>query len=197
VTELSGTVKPAPGVFTVELEGPTRAQRSFSGDKFTFGRVDPGDYTVSVTSSAGNGRGMIKVKPGQAATIDIALASNAIVIGKLVDPAGKPLGGLPVAVIPDATDGSLKVELSGPPPMSAPDGSFRVEAKAGPSALLVLVPPRPVSKRGLVLEAGKTLDAGAITVEPPSPTATPRTTTTTPPQLAPPRTAAIEHRVTP
>jgi hypothetical protein len=198
VTELSGTVKPAPGVFTVELDGPTRAQRSFSGDNFTFGRVDPGDYTVSVTSSAGNGRGMIKVKPGQAATIDIALASNAIVIGKLVDPAGKPLGGLPVAVIPDATDGSLKVELSGPPPMSAPDGSFRVEAKAGPSALLVLVPPRPVSKRGLVLEAGKTFDAGAVTVEPPSPTATPRTTTTTtPPQLAPPQTAAIEHRVTP
>ena len=144
-------------MFTVELDGPTRAQRSFSGDKFSFGRVDPGDYTVSVTSSAGNGRGTIKVKPGQAATIDIALASNAIVIGKLVDPAGKPLGGLPVAVIPDATDGSLKVELSGPPPMSAPDGTFRVEAKAGPSAVLVLVPPRPVSKRGLILEPGKTL----------------------------------------
>jgi protocatechuate 3,4-dioxygenase beta subunit len=198
VTELSGTVKPAPGVFTVELDGPTRAQRSFSGDKYSFGRVDPGEYTVSVTSSAGNGRGTITVKPGQAATLDIALASNAIVIGKLVDPTGKPLGGLPVAVIPDASDGSLKVQLSGPPPMSAPDGTFRIEAKAGPSAVLVLVPPRPVSKRGLILEPGKTLDAGAITVEPPSPTATPRTTTTVP-QATPPQTAAIDtaHRVTP
>lgn len=191
VTELSGTVKPAPGVFTVELDGPTRAQRSFSGDKFSFGRVDPGDYTVTVTSSAGNGSGTVKVKPGQAATIDIALASNAIVIGKLVDPTGKPLGGLPVAVIPDAGDGGLRVELSGPPPTSGPDGTFRVETKAGPSALLVLVPPKPVSKRGLVLEAGKTFDVGAITVEPQSPTASPRMTS--PPA---PQTAAIEHRVT-
>lgn len=198
VTELSGTVKPAPGVFTVELDGPTRAQRSFSGDKWSFGRVDPGDYTVSVTSSAGNGRGTITVKPGQAATLDILLASNAIVIGKLVDPTGKPLGGLPVAVIPDANDGSLKVQLSGPPPMSAPDGTFRIEAKAGPSAVLVLVPPHPVSKRGLMLEPGKTLDAGAITVESPAPTATPRTTTTMP-QATPPQTAAIDtaRRVTP
>lgn len=196
VTELSGTVKPAPGVFTVELDGPTRAQRSFSGDKFSFGRVDPGDYTVTVTSSAGNGRGTVKVKPGQAATIDIALASNAIVIGKLVDPAGKPLGGLPVAIIPDTGEGGLRVELSGPPPTSAPDGTFRVETKAGPSALLVLVPPRPVSKRGLVLEAGKTFDAGAITVEVQSPTASPRLGTPSPSQ-PPPQTAAIERRVTP
>lgn len=191
VTELAGTVKPTPGVFTVELDGPTKAQRSFSGNTFSFGRVDPGDYTVSVTSSAGNGRGTVKVKPGQAASIDIALASNAIVVGKLVDPTGKPLGGLPVAVIPDASDGSLRVELSGPPPTSAPDGTFRLEAKAGPSAVLVLVPPRPVSKRGLVLEAGKTFDAGAITVEPPSPTATPRLAP------SPPQTAAIDHHVRP
>jgi hypothetical protein len=174
VTELKGTVKPAPGVFAVELEGPTRAQRSFAAadGSFSFGRVDPGEYRVSVTSSAGNGAATVTVKPGQPASVDIALAANATVIGKLVDPSGKPLGGLPVAVIPDANNGQLSVSLSGPPPTSNPDGTFRIEAKAGLSAVIVLIPPRPVSKKGLMLEPGKTLDAGTITVEssaPPKP----------------------------
>src|SRR5262249_29948289 len=98
-------------------------------------------------------------------SVEITLTANAVVVGKLVDPAGKALGGLPITIIPDAGDGKLRVEMSGPPPTSNPDGSFRLEAKAGPSALLVLMAPRPFSKRGLVLEAGKTLDVGTITVD--------------------------------
>jgi protocatechuate 3,4-dioxygenase beta subunit len=174
VSELKGTVKPAPGVFTVELDGPTRAQRSFvSADgSFSFGRVDPGDYQVAVTSSSGNGGGAVTVKPAQPATIEIQLAANATVIGKVVDSSGKPLGGVPVAVIPDNNDGKLQVSLSGPPPTTNPDGTFRLDAKAGRSAVIVLVPPRPASKKGLQLEAGKTFDAGTITVDagpPPKP----------------------------
>ena len=171
LTELKGTVRVsgggAPSSFAVELDGPTRAQRAFAtaDGSFSFSRVDPGDYTVTVTSTAGNGKAAVKVQAGQAATVTIDLAANATVIGKLVDAAGKPLGGLPVAVVPDANDGSLRIELSGPPPTSNPDGTFRIEAKAGLGAVLVLVPPRPVSKRGLRLEAGKTFDAGTITVE--------------------------------
>lgn len=170
LTELRGTVRAPGGVppsFVVELEGPTRAQRSFASPdgSFSFGRVDPGDYTVTVTSTAGNGKATVKVMSGQPATVTIDLAANATVIGKLVDGAGKPLGGLPVAVVPDANDGSLRIELSGPPPTSNPDGTFRLEAKAGLSAVLVLVPPRPVSRKGLKLEPGKTFDAGTIIVE--------------------------------
>jgi hypothetical protein len=65
----------------------------------------------------------------------------------------------------------MRVELHGMPPTSDADGTFRVEAKAGPSILLVMAPPRPTSKRGLNLEAGKTLDVGVITLtaNPPPP----------------------------
>lgn len=108
----------------------------------------------------------MKVQAGQPATVTIDLDANAIVVGKLVDPSGSPLGGLPLTVVPDTGDGNLRVELHGPPPTSNPDGTFRLEAKAGPSALLVLVPANPVTKRGLALEPGKTFDAGTITVEP-------------------------------
>jgi len=53
VTELDGTVHGANGVpalFDVELDGPTKAVRSFAGTgTFSFSRVDPGEYTVKVT----------------------------------------------------------------------------------------------------------------------------------------------------
>lgn len=174
LTELRGTVK-APGKppawFTVELDGPTKEQRNFaSGDgAFSFARVDPGMYKVSVTSPAGNGEATVKVVAGQPTTVEVVLAPNAIVIGKLVDAAGKPAGGLPVAVIPDAGDGHMRISLSGPPLTSGPDGTFRIEAKAGKSGLIVMTPPAPTTRMGLVLEAGKTLDVGTVTVAGPSP----------------------------
>jgi protocatechuate 3,4-dioxygenase beta subunit len=170
VTALSGTVTgPAgpTGLFSIELEGPTRAQRSFTDGKFSFGRVDPGSYTVRVQSSDGNAERKVDVTPNQPATLDITLAANAVVIGKLVDASGKPLAGLPVVLTPDHGDGRLQVQISGPPPTSGPDGSFRLEHRAERCALMVMRPPRPFSRPGLALEPGKTLDLGAITVDTP------------------------------
>jgi hypothetical protein len=174
LTELRGKVIApggAPPSFQVELSGPTRAQRSFaaSDGTFSFSRIDPGDYTVTVTSSAGNGRATVRIAAGHTANVEIPLGANAVVVGKLVDAAGKPVGGVPLTIIPDSGDGRLQIQLEGPPPTSGPDGTFRLEAKAGPSMLLVMVPPRPIPKRGLNLEAGKTLDVGSITVGAPSP----------------------------
>jgi hypothetical protein len=155
-----------PGSFNVKLEGPTEAQRSFAtkDGSFSFARIDPGDYTVTVSSSAGNGRATVKVVAEQTAKVEITLAANAIVIGKLVDPAGKPLGGIPVAIIPDSGDGRMRVELHGAPPTSNSDGTFRLETKAGPSILMVLTPGRPTSRPGLKLSPGETVDVGTITV---------------------------------
>jgi protocatechuate 3,4-dioxygenase beta subunit len=174
LTELRGTVKApgkAPAWFTVELDGPTKEQRNFaSGDgTFSFARVAPGTYKVSVTSPAGNGEAAVTVVAGKPTSVDIVLAANAIVIGKLVDPAGKPLSGLALTVVPDLGDGHTRVSISGPPPTSGPDGTFRIEAKAGKSGLVVLSPGATTNRMGLVLEAGKTLDVGTITVGAPPP----------------------------
>jgi hypothetical protein len=174
VTSLSGTVKGASGptpLFTIEVEGPTRAQRTFTDGKFELGRVDPGKYVVRVSSSDGNAETSVDVKPGMPATVDITLAANAVIVGTIVDGAGKPLAGVPVTVVPDEGEGRTRIMMQGPPPTSGADGKFRVEHKAGKSVLVVMTPPQPVMKRGLALEAGKTLDVGAITVNaaPPSP----------------------------
>jgi protocatechuate 3,4-dioxygenase beta subunit len=168
VTSLSGTVKSAKGatpLFTIELDGPTRAQRTFTDGKFELGRVDPGDYVVKVTSADGNAEAKVTVHSGQPANVDITLVANAIVVGTIVDGAGKPLAGVPVTVIDDKGDGGAVISMSGPPPTSGPDGKFRVEHKAGTAILVVMTPPRPVMKRGLPLEAGKTHDVGEVRVE--------------------------------
>lgn len=174
LTELAGKVvapEGLPATFHVELDGPTRAQRSFASPdgSFSFARVDPGRYEVTVTSSAGNGKATVEVIAGQTAHVEIPLAANAIVVGKLVDDAGQPAGGLPLVVIPDDGSEQLRVSVQGPPQTSQSDGTFRLEVKAGPSALLVLAPPQPITKRGLSLEPGKTLDVGTITVTAPPP----------------------------
>jgi len=174
VTSLSGTVRgphgPAP-VFTIELAGPTTAARTFTDGTFQLGRVDPGAYTVRVTSSQGNAEVKVEVVANQPATVDITLVANAIVVGKLVDAQDRPLAGAPITLVPDGGDGRVQVSMEGPPPTSGPDGSFRLETKAGPSVLVVLIQPRPFTKRGLALVAGKTLDVGTVRVEaePPAP----------------------------
>jgi hypothetical protein len=49
------------------------------------------------------------------------------------------------------------------------DGQSRAGRVAGQRcALMVMQPPRPFSRRGLQLEAGKTLDLGAVTVDAPA-----------------------------
>ena len=108
------------------------------------------------------GDATVRVAPGQNATVDITLASNAVVVGKVVDGAGNALPNVPVVVTPDSGDGRTTVSLSGMPPTSGADGTFRIETKPGPAIVVLLVEPKPVSKRGVVLEAGKTTDVGTL-----------------------------------
>ncbi|MCX5746160.1 MAG: carboxypeptidase-like regulatory domain-containing protein [Proteobacteria bacterium] len=186
LSTLSGTVHAASalGVYAVELDGPTRAARSFANADGTFelGRVDPGDYEVRVTSKAGNATAKVTVKVGLPATVELTLVANAIVIGKAVTADGKPAGGIGVTLVDDTGDARVQVSLEGPPPTTAPDGTFRIAWPAGKKILVLMTAPPPTMKRGLVLEAGKTTDAGTITLgAPPAPAPTPA------PTPAPPR----------
>lgn len=167
VSSLRGSVRGPRGpsdLFSVQLAGPTSDSRSFTGGAFEFPRVDPGDYTIEVTSSDGTGTATAHVSPGRVASVDIALVANATVTGRLVDKAGKPLSGMPVALIPDQPPGQLQLQLHEQPPTSGPDGRFQVEGQAG-TMTLVILGRKPTVKRGLSLEAGETIDLGDVTVD--------------------------------
>ena len=169
VTSLAGSVtgpRGAVAMFSVELDGPTRAQRSFTDGRYAFGRVEPGTYTVRVQSSDGNAEGKVTVTANQPTTLDLVLAANAIVVGTLVDASGAPAANQPVTLVPDTGGPGLSVRIEGEPPTTGADGKFRIEHRAEPSALFVMRPGRPFTKRNLALEAGKTLDLGVIQLPP-------------------------------
>ena len=80
VGSLRGAVHGSRGpseLFSVNLAGPTADDRSFTDGAFEFPRVDPGDYTIQVTSTDGTGKATAHVPAGGHASVDIALVANA------------------------------------------------------------------------------------------------------------------------
>jgi hypothetical protein len=151
-------------LFSVWLAGPTSEGGTFTDGAFEFTRVDPGDYTMQVTSSHGTGRATAHVSAGGAASVDIALAPKGTVTGRLVDKSGKPLAGIGVTLNRERPeDQAVIYEL---PPTSGSDGRFQVEGEVGRMMLIVVLHP-PLIKRGLVVEAGKSIDVGDVTVNEP------------------------------
>jgi hypothetical protein len=81
VTALDGTAHGPhgpPALFTVELDGPSPARRTFGGadGRFSFARLDAGNYVVRVTSSDGNGEAKVTVVAGAKATVNVPLGSG-------------------------------------------------------------------------------------------------------------------------
>lgn len=167
VSTVRGTVHGTHGptdLFSVWLAGATSKGGTFTDGAFEFTRVDPGDYTMQVTSSDGTGKAIAHVSPGGVASVDIALARKGTVTGRLVDKSGTPLPGLGVTLNQDRVEDQATIyEL---PPTSGPDGRFRVDGEVGRMMLVVVVRP-PVLKHGLVVEADKTIDVGDIVVNEP------------------------------
>jgi hypothetical protein len=107
---------------------------------------------------------MVHVAAGEAGSADIALIANATVTGRLVDKSGKLIAGTSVALIPDQPPGSLSSALTASPPSSGPDGRFQVDGPPSNKTLVILGSPATVSKSGLPLKAGQTIDVGDVTV---------------------------------
>jgi len=141
---------------------------SFTDGAFVFPRIDPGDYTVEVTSTDGTGKATVHVATNEDASIDITLASNGVVTGRVVDAAGKPLSGIGAALIPDQPPGKLNIMLHEEPSTTGPDGRFQAVGPAG-TWTLVILGREPNAKRGVAVTAGNTVNIGDVTVAAPSP----------------------------
>jgi hypothetical protein len=168
ITAIAGTVRGptgAPAVYTISLAGPTLASRGFANadGSFELDRIDPGDYKVSAQSADGNAEASVHVDPGQTANVALVLAANAVVVGKVVDKAGNPVAGVPVVLAPDTggSSGRVQIQIEGPPPTTAADGTFRIDGKPGPTNLIVMAQP-VVTRRGLALQPGQVTDVGTV-----------------------------------
>jgi hypothetical protein len=167
LTELRGVVtangKPVNN-YTVRIVGPMESSMEITNasGEYRFIRVDPGTYKVTIAGDAGRGNGEVNVVEGATATLDIKLTSDGFVVGKLVDAAGKAVANAPVLVVALQPPGTpQQITLSGPPPMSNPDGTFKVSAPAGKSTLLVLGGARTMHS-GFTVVSGQPIDVGSI-----------------------------------
>jgi protocatechuate 3,4-dioxygenase beta subunit len=170
VGALRGTVRGPRGpedLFSVDVQGPSGDERSFTDGAFVFPKLDPGDYAIDVTASEGTGKATARVSPGEEASIDITLVANGTVTGRVVDKAGKPLSGMGVALIPDQPPGQLSIMLREPPPNSGPDGRFQVVGPPG-MRTLVIMGRKPTAKRGVSVASDRTIDVGDVTIDPAS-----------------------------
>jgi RNA polymerase sigma factor (sigma-70 family) len=145
---------------------------SFTDGTFTFPRVDPGDYAIEVTSTDGTGKATVHIATNEDASVDIALAANGTVTGRVVDSAGKPMSGIGAALIPDQPPGKFQIMLHEDPATTGSDGRFQVAGPAG-TWTLVILGRTPTLKRGVAVTADKALDVGDVTVAAPSPAPTP------------------------
>ncbi|MEZ4398436.1 MAG: carboxypeptidase-like regulatory domain-containing protein [Kofleriaceae bacterium] len=165
--------------FTVDVDGRTSHRQTFhdAGGRFEFARIEPGRYRVTVTGPAGSGAGQVEVSAGTSpASVTIALAADAKVHGRLVDGAGAPVIGVPVIAVPASPDGSMSIQLDGPPEPSGGDGGFALTLAAGRYQLVTFGAgsPGPIGEV-FTVAGGQDLDLGAITVPaapaPPAPPA--------------------------
>lgn len=162
-----------PNAFPTAAAGP-RYNGSFTDGAFAFPRVDPGDYTVEVTSTDGTGKATVRVATNEDASVDVALVSNGIVTGRAVDSAGKPVSGVGAALLADQPPGHFNVVLHEEPSTTGPDGRFQVAGPPG-TRMLVILGREFTAKHGISVTAGNTIDIGDVIVaaQPPGPAPAP------------------------
>jgi hypothetical protein len=164
------TMGGAPVVdYALSVDGPTRKRRQVHDDEgdFVMSGLDPGEYTVEARTPAGTGKATATIEAGKEATIAIEIQAPGTVKGTLVDASGAPVAGRMVIVGPRQAAGSMSIELGEPPPTTGADGSFVATSDPGPRTLFVLGPDGPDVRKDLDVVAGKTIDLGTLTAEPP------------------------------
>jgi hypothetical protein len=146
LTRIDGAVtqdgKPVT-LFRVEVQGPSMRFKSVRSDDGTFviHRVDPGSYTVRVTSAEGAGEAKIDVVAGTAAEVAIDLASMVMVTGQVVDKDGAPVAGAMVLLGSGSIGGGdMEITMTSDeePSVTDDDGRFRLRAAIGNHLLIVL-----------------------------------------------------------
>jgi protocatechuate 3,4-dioxygenase beta subunit len=169
--------------YTVAIAGPSNRQTSvFSkAGAFRIERIEPGEYTVTVTSDAGVARReKVEVQAAQTTDLRIELDDYGTIEGKLVDAAtGAPIAGMVVFVQPAKGDGDPSqalAMLTGGGTKTDRDGAFEVSKVAPGEGTVTFLDTTAafsgggrVATAGYEIEPGQTLDLGTINGIPSAP----------------------------
>ena len=162
------------GDFIISAVGPTRRRAHIVADngEFHLRRLEPGEYTIEVTSSEGVATTSATVKSGEEASATITLAAFGNITGTLVDVAtGEPLVGISVAASVGES-GSKWAEnamdmLQGKGPTTDEEGRFNVGKLGTGDGVVYFIDPEAkgfgmVAQQPFKLDAGESIDLGEI-----------------------------------
>ena len=155
--------------FHVALSGASHRAKDVrdSGGKFALHRVDPGLYTVEVTSDEGSGRAEVEVATGKVSEVEIELVTMARITGKVVTADGQPVVGAMV-LLGAGGNGEMEISMVAgeEPARTGADGSFEVRAGRGKHLVLVLGEDshQPLAMRPVEV-LGADIDLGVMTAD--------------------------------
>lgn len=146
------------------LASRTKRVRDGSG-KYEVDHLEPGTYSVKVTSDGGSRTESVEVRPGETATLDIGLDEFATVTATVVDKEGNPVAGARVMMA--SGDGrSVSLELDGSEPDIRTDAEGKLETKCAPGQRVLMImaadSPRPIAMKPFVAQGGERHDLGEI-----------------------------------
>lgn len=180
VAGISGVVKSggkAVAQYTVKVEGPSKRSKSvFAKDGgFEIQRIEPGQYTVSITADDGVAHvDDVEVEADQATKLTIELEDYGTIEGKLVDAGtGEPIAGMVALVQPekgDADPSQALAMLMGGGTKTGSDGRFEAKKVAPGKGMVVFLDTAAAMTGGggmvggqeYEIEAGETIDLGSI-----------------------------------
>lgn len=154
--------------FLVQLSGRVGSNRRFHDEdgNFALKRLDPGKYSLTVTSDRGTATTSVVVEPGQTAKAKLDLTPWSKVSGLALGTDGQPLVGHRVALGEAAGGGGFTLSIEDDDPTFETDeaGRFEVQAAAGPHVLMVLGKdtPMPLVVHPFTVEPGVDKDLGTV-----------------------------------
>ncbi len=160
---------------TIQFGNDAQSRRFTAADgSYAIERLDPGEYTCTVTADAGTANGKVTVKTSPA-TLDLALAPWATITGQVVDAVtGKPLPDLMVIASAEGLESNAFADmLSGHAPTTGADGRFVVDKVPTGKGTVAIAPKdatfRHLASREYTATSGQRVDLGVIKLVPPRP----------------------------